>query len=384
MRKSNEEIEQIKKDLNIKKIWSWSKVNTYMTDPYEYLLKYILHIPEDRNDGIYATSGGLAHDIVEQYYTGKFNHEEMLLEYEDKLFEFNTMGLMYDRSDAEKNEKIARKYEDCMRHFFLNHKKFTDKPMLEQFILIKVGDHYFQGYIDIINIEKREGKNKVILTDWKTSSIYKGKKLIENAGQLLLYGEGVHQKNNIPYEDIIIRFNFMKYVNVVLEQKNGKIKIRQIERNSIGESLQANAKVWLKNFGYDENNIDNFLDQMIINNSIDCLPDEVKEKFEINDCYVEVELNEEIIKEQKNKIINTIEEITKKEKEDKTTGDKNIFWQDVTKENSYYHANLSGYSANIHLPYKKYLDDYENGKQDNIFDCGSDVGGLDWLDEILG
>lgn len=384
MRKSYEELNQLKQELGVNILWSWSKINTYMTDPYEYMLKYILHIPEDRNDGIYATSGGLAHDIVEQHYTGKFNHEEMLAEYEDKLFEFNTMGLMYDRSDDEKNEKIAKKYEDCMRHFFLNHKKFTNKPILEPFVLIKVGDYYFQGYIDILCVEKREGKNKVILTDWKTSSIYKGKKLIENAGQLLLYGEGIHQKNNISYKDIIIRFNFMKYVNVEVEQKNGKIKIRQIERNVIGENLQASAKVWLKSFGYDENEIDTCLDQMIITNSIDCLPEGVKSKFKISDCYVEVELNEEIIENHKNSIIKTIEEIIEKEKEYKTTGDKYIFWQDVTKENSYYHANLSGYSASIHLPYKKYLDEYESGKQDSIFDCGSDVGSLDWLDEILG
>jgi hypothetical protein len=36
------------------------------------------------------------------------------------------------------------------------------------------------------------------------------------------------------------------------------------------------------------------------------------------------------------------------------------------------------------MPYKKYLEEYESNKQDNIFDCGTDVGSLDWLDEILG
>lgn len=382
-RKTNEELEQIKKELNVSRLWSWSRLNTYMNDSYEYMLHYILHIPEDRNDSIYAISGNHAHDSMEKFYRNELSNQQMLEEYEDKLFEFNTLGLMYDRSDKDKNEKIAKKYEACMRHFFLNHKRVTDKPIIEPFIIIKIGNQYFNGYIDFLNVEERDGRKKVILTDWKTSSIYKGQKLIDNSGQLLLYGEGIHQKNNIPYEDIIIRFNFMKYVNVSYTQKKGDIKIRQIERNVIGENLQSNAKMWLKYFDYDENQIDIFLKQMININGIDCLPDEVKEKFEINDCYVEVELNEEIINEHKNKIINIITEIIKKENEFEKTKDKNIFWQDVTRESSYYHANLSGYSSLLHLPYKKYLEelDLQNGiKTIEDKSIAEDFG---WLDDIL-
>ncbi len=385
-RKTNEELEQIKKELNVSRLWSWSRLNTYMTDPYEYLLKYILKIPEDRNDSIYNVSGTISHESMEEFYKGKLNHQKMLKLYEDKLFEFNTMGLLYDRTDKDKNEKIAKKYEDCMRHFFLNHKRITNKPIIEPFILIKIGNQYFQGYIDFLNVEVRDGRKKVILTDWKTSSIYKGQKLIDNSGQLLLYAEGIHQNNNIPYDDIIIRFNFMKYVNVSYTQKKGDIKIRQIERNIIGESLQSNAKMWLKHFEYNENQIDIFLEQMINTNGIECLPDEVKEKFEINDCYVEVELNEKIINNHKNKIINIITEIIKKENEFEKTKDKDIFWQDVTRENSYYHANLSGYSANLHLPYKRYLEELENNSQDDllgVLDNKKDSLDLDWLDEIL-
>ena len=191
----------------------------HMTDPYTYLLKYILHIPEDRNDSIYSVPGSCAHELIEKFYRNELTNKQMLEEYEDKLFEFNIMGLLYDRLDKDKNEKIAKKYEDCMKHFFLNHKRVTDKPIIEPFILIKVGNQYFQGYIDFLYVEERYAKKKIIITDWKTSSIYKGQKLIDNSVQLLLYGEGIHQKNNIPYEDIIIRFNFMKYVDVTYTQK---------------------------------------------------------------------------------------------------------------------------------------------------------------------
>lgn len=382
-RKTKEELEKIKKNLSINTLWSWSKINTYMTDPYEYLLKYILHIQEDRKDSIYAVSGGYSHELTEKFYRNELDNQQILEEYEDKLFEFNTMGLMYDRSDKDKNEKIAKKYEDCMRHFFLNHIKVTDKPIIEQFVLIKVGNEYFQGYIDFVNVEERDGKKKIIVTDWKTSSIYKGEKLLKESGQLLLYGEGIHQKTKMSYEDIIIRFNFMKYVNVIYTQKKGDKKVRQIERNSIGEKLQSNAKTWLKHFKYPEDEIDIFLGQMLDANGISCLPKEVQEKFEIDDCFVEVELNEKIIKEHIQKITNIIVEIEEKEKKYQLTKDKNIFWQDVTKENSYYHANLSGYSSVLHLPYRRYLEEQDFNEGKKVMEDKSIVDELDWLDEIL-
>lgn len=383
MRKTKEELEQIKNDLGIDRIWSWSKLNTYITDPYEYLLKYILKIQEDRKDSIYAVSGGCSHELIEKFYQNELDHQNMLNEYEDKVFEFNTLGLMYDRSDKDKNEKIAKKYEDCMRHFFSNHIKVTNKPIIEQFILIKVGDHYFQGYIDFINIEKRDNNKKIIITDWKTSSIYKGEKLLKESGQLLLYGEGVHQKTNTPYEDIIIRFNFMKYVNVTYTQKKGDKKVRQIERNAIGEKLQSNVKTWLKHFKYDEDEIDIFLCQMSDTNGISCLPKKIQEKFEISDCYIEVELNKEIINNHIQNIINIIKQIEEKEEEYEETKNKNIFWQDVDKQSSYYHTNLSGYSASIHIPYKKYLEEYENKEDRRMVEDKELVEDLAWLDEIL-
>jgi len=380
-RKSNEELQQIKEKLNASRLWSWSRIEKYQDDPYGYLLKYILHIDEDRNDSIYAVSGTVAHESMEEFYKNNLSNQEMLELYEDKLFEFNTIGLLYDRSDKDKNEKIAQKYEDCMRHYFLNHKKMTNKPIIEPFILIKIGEHYFQGYIDMVNVETRDEKKKIIITDFKTSSIYKGEKLIEKSGQLLLYGEGIHQKSNISYEDIILRFNFMKYVNVTYTQKKGDKKIRQIERNAIGKNLQSNAKMWLKHFGYSEDEMENYLQEMIDINSIECLPQEIQDTFEIDDCYIEVEINEEIIEEHKKNIIKVIEEIIEKEEEFKLTKDRNLFWKDVDKNSSYFHANLSGFSSKLHLPYKKYLESLD----DNILlqNKNNTEIDLNWLDEIL-
>jgi len=173
----------------------------------------------------------------------------------------------------------------------------------------------------------------------------------------------------------------MKYVNVKYTQKKGDQKIRQIERNAIGEKLQSNAKTWLKHFKYSEDEIENYLQQMVDINGIECLPQEVQDMFEIDDCYIEVEISEGIINEHKKNIINVIEEIIEKEKEFKETKNKDLFWKDVTRESSYFHANLSGYSSLHHIPYKKYLDeaDFQNG----VIEDRSIAEDFDWLDEIL-
>mgnify|MGYP006341406475 FL=1 len=176
MRKEYSEIIELANKNNCTDVFSWSKYKTYKDDRYSYFLKYIKKVPPDRFDGIYTKSGSDIHECVEEFYQGKLDHKGMLDKYEDLLFENTLAGLKYDRTDEEKNEKIGNKYEDCIRHFLLHHNKIPYDIKLEEFIGIVVEDIYFQGYIDAYHIEKRDDMNKVIITDWKSSSIYKGDK----------------------------------------------------------------------------------------------------------------------------------------------------------------------------------------------------------------
>ena len=383
MRKQYDEIQKIAKKMGCTNIFSWSKINTYLRDSYEYLLKYILKISEDRKDSIYAISGNVVHTILEKLYSKEIKYKDMLEAYEDELFKFNLSELKYDRSDEEKNKKIGDKYEVCLRHFFSNHQKIKGKPKIEMFIPIKINDILIQGYIDFIHSEIRDDKKYLIVTDWKTSSIYKGVKLDEEKGQLLLYGLGIHQKLNIPLEQIIVRWAFLKYVDVDCLQANGNWKTRTIERNSIGESLKSSVKMWLKksenNLSTDE--VDNYLDRIVEENSIGCLPEDVKDKFVIKDCYVEVSLTEEAINELKENVIATVKEIKEKELEYKKTEDENIWWQDVTDKDSYFLACLSGYSSKLHKPYAQYLEDKEIFK--NKEGSNEDEDDLGWLENLI-
>ena len=371
-RKTKEELNALCSQLNVKTLDSWSKYHCYKQDHWEAFLKYVLHEKEDRTNGIYAVSGGYCHEIIEKLYKGEVKYEDMINLYEDSLLTMNIAELKYDRNDAEKNEKIANKYENCVRHFFRNHNIIKQPHRIEHFITIRISDDIvLQGYIDFLFTEKyvdEEGneKTRIRIVDWKTSTRYTGQKIDAECGQLVIYAEGIRQALGIPLEDIICEWNFIKYVTVTYDQKNGTFKDRYVERISIGECLVNTAKMWLKHFGY-EDDIDSYVDTMILDNTIDCLPDEVREKFVIKDCYVEVPLSEEKIDEVKADIIETIHDFREKEKKYRETKDEMLFWQDVTDADAYRLATLSGYSRKLHKPYDTYL------KEQEMFQNNTDV-----------
>lgn len=392
-RLSYEELEKIKKKYGVTRLWSWSKVNTYMTSKFEYLLKYILKSKEDRNDSCYTTLGTICHDTLEKFYEGKIKYEDMIDDYNDGFTTAITIAdLKFNRSDEEKNKSIGEKYNENLVHFFNNHTVYKYKLLVEKPIIFVIDGNVFVGYIDGLY---KDDEEFVYPLDFKTSSIYTGKTLEENSGQLIGYAIGLHQMG-IPLEKIKPHFNFLKYCTIKYQLKKGDIKYRNVERCKIGESLQSNAKTWLKEFKYEP---DEYLKQMLDTNSIECLPDEVKAKYEITDCHVPVELNEKVVEKWTNHISTTIQDIELREKDYEETKALECFWDDEesVKAQSYYFANLCAYSASKHLPYKAYLEKFEAAQRgENMF---SGVGGntsssskvienksdevdLSWLDNI--
>lgn len=364
-RLTSEELQTLMKNEGVSRIWSWSKWNCFHTSPYEYFLKYILHKKEDRTDCIYTTTGGIAHDIMERRYTGKLPYEQMIDDFEDGwVTAFNIAEMKFDRNSPEKNDKISQKYYENLKHFFMNHTPLKYKPVIEQFVKAKIGDNLFQGYIDVC-FKDDEGNFNIL--DWKTSSIYKGKKAENECGQLVVYAIGLSQQG-IPMDKIRICWNFLKYVSIQYEQANGAIKTREVERCKIGESLQANAKMWLRNKKYGDQ-VDDYLKQLLDTNSIECLPKEVQEKYVISDCYVYVPLTDELINRWKETIISTINDIELREKDYEETQSDKAFWDtdESVETQSYYFSTLCGYSPNLHLPYKTYLERTEKAKDGDVF-----------------
>jgi len=388
MRLTSNELEKIKEKYGVDTLWSWSRLEKARNYLYEFYLTYIAKKREDRTDCVYGVMGGLCHEILEKLYNNELPYEDM-----ESYFETNWTALIdvadlkFDRNDSEKNRSIAAKYKENLAHFFKNHNKISEKIATERFVVTKFADDIvFQGYIDAIRVNKNGSYD---ILDFKTSTKYSGSAQKEKCGQLVCYALGLSQMKNIPVKTINIEWNFLKYVTVNCTQANGTIKRRDIERREIGKSLATSAKMWLKKLGY-EDEIDDYLSRMELENSIDCLPDDVKEKFSISDCYVHVEITDELIDYWKNIVIETVRDIEDKIKRYETVkvvnpdeADK-IFYDspEAIEKESYYYATLSGYSANLNIPYKMYLEKLEAKKNGAI-----DFGGLGSdlsLDDLFG
>lgn len=325
----------------------------------------------------------MAHDILEKFYNKQIKYEDMVVLFKDALFTLELGGLKFDRTNEEKNKSISDKYAFNMKHFFKNHTAILTNVDLERFLAIKVGNFLFQGYADLV---KKDDDGNFIIQDWKSSSIYMGQKIEKESGQLILYAEGLHQLG-VPIEKIKACWNFLKYCTVTTQQANGKTTERNIERCKLGESLKSNAKMWLKKCGH-EDEIDSLLDLLKQTNSIDVLPDDVKEKYCITDCYVFVPLSQEIIDKLKVQIIDTLREIKTNEVEYKKTLNDKLFWDKNVEKESFYFATLCGYSANLHKPYAEYLEKLKQSNEDKnkVFSgIGSEAvkeDDLSWLDSI--
>lgn len=389
-RLSPEELKRVIEQEGCDRLWSWSRINCFRTSPYEYFLRYVKGVKEDRQDCIYGAVGGMCHEILEKLYTNKIKHEDMAESFEDIwTVAYDISKLKFDRNDEEKNEKIGSKYYENLKHFFSNHSMLKHKPAIEKFVKIRIGEDVFQGYIDCC-FKDDDGNFNIV--DFKTSTIYKGSKAENECGQLVLYAIALNQMG-VPMENIRIGWNFLKYCTVQYQQKNGAIKTKEVERHKIGENLQSNAGMWLREFGY---NTDEYLMELLESNDIDVLPDEVKEKYILSDCYVYVPLTQKLIDRWIETVTTTIMDIRMRETDYNKTQSEMYFYDtdESVEKNSYYFATLCGYSPNLHKPYQQHLSKLEAKKNGN--DLFSGVGSsvsvnngkskdevdLSWLNDI--
>lgn len=395
MRLSYEELEKVKQQYEVDILWSFSRFNCYRTSKFEYLLKYVQKVKENNDKmSAYAPLGTVCHDNIEAYYDDKLSADSLPDEF-DEAFTVNIdiAGLCFDRCDSTKNENIKTKYYKNLMHYFENFKPMDVKPTLEQFLTIKVtNDIVFQGYADCLSIED----GYCIVTDFKTSSIYKGKKAEKESAQLVLYSEALRQKG-FPKDKIKARWAFLKYVDIDCEQVNGKIKTRTVERAEIGTALQASAKTWLKKYGYEDDML-MYLDALAQSNDIKVLPDEVQKKFVIKDCYVYIDNIWDFYDELKEEIITTIAEINEKTEKYNELKDTDIdaaehlFWDDdeTLKNQSYYFNNLSGYRISTIKPFADYLNRINEDKNLDLLGLNNEnknetqeQDDLSWLKDLL-
>ena len=394
MRLSNEELEQVKEKYHVDELWSYSRLDTFRTSPYLFFLKYIKH-EKPLKDIVspYGIIGGACHETLEKYYKGDIKYSDMLNEFQTAYtMQIELFDLKFNVTDENMNKSIARKYKTDLEHFFANYKPVEGKHKMEQFVSMEVQSGIaIGGYIDDV-IKEEDGT--VHIYDFKTSSKsgFTGDRLREHSHQLVIYAEALRQAG-VPQDKIAASFLMMKYVDVDITQKNGKIKTSTIERCQIGEKLQSKASVWLKETGLSEEEQNELLAQMIQDNSIDCLPDSVKEKFVIRDCYIDVPDIFGIYDELRLEIIDIVADIDNRKHEYDETHDDHV-WYDTDEsmeKNSYFLVQISEYRIDQIRCFAEYCERLE--REEDAKREASDLLGitrkekaneedLSWLDDL--
>lgn len=389
-RLSKKQMDKIKQERGVNTLYSFSRYNLFIQDSFSYFLQYIKHVPQRVSESIYSKSGTLIHETLQDYLEGKIEYGEMIDKYEEGLFSFQAEGFVYDCTDKAKNKTIADKYENSVKHFFKNYKPLPYKWLIEKPIVIDVKDdkHKFSfiGYIDQIT---RMEDGRFLIEDTKSSTEYKGEKKLKESAQLLLYSLGVAQKFNIGLDQIVARWNFVKYMTVTIDLKTKdrttglhKTKQKNCVRNQWVKEAQNDVKKWLESeYELDILELESALQTCIEQNSLELYP-KAAEHFKLDDCYVNVDLTEENVNNLKNKIIKTLTEVEDKTETAKeyleiiNTSDNDdeikyfeklldeLFWVDIKQSDEYYYWNLCNYDRTQHKPWNEYLNNKSMFKKD--------------------
>lgn len=334
-------------------IYSYSRCSSLDNCVYEYYLSRIKKV--DTEENIYGIVGEIVHNILESFYNKKIKFSDMPILFEDKFFEIEMAGYCFNKSDKIKNKNMTKTYVDNIKHFFENHNVVKNKLFTEKEVWIDIDGNVFVGYIDAVY---REDKDKYVILDYKTSSMsgYIGKKKDEKAMQLLLYALALNQAN-IPLENIKCGWNLLKYVNVITYQvsKSGKIKKKSKVTERCRWVKECKNEVKKELIEYYPNmlewEIDIMFQECIDNNNLKTLPQEIQDKFYLNDCIVYIDVNKENIKKLENYLLNKIKEIKKRTEKDDWNR------ENIDKADSFYCTMLCGVKKHCKY-YKDYVKQY--------------------------
>lgn len=206
--------------------WSFSRISTYDTCPYEFYLVYKQGAESEQN--VFAQYGSYVHSILEKYYN-------------DELTEFDLSDYYREHYKEEVNLTFPKfingdKYFADAYAYLSNITSVKDKYNIlgvEKFIKTKINGYNFNGIIDLL-LEDKETKDLVVY-DHKSKGEFKSKKELANyARQLYLYSHWVKETyGKFPTllifnlfrkgEEIVIPFKEEDY-NATLEWFTSKIE----------------------------------------------------------------------------------------------------------------------------------------------------------------
>lgn len=251
------------------------------------------HIRGD--DNIYGYLGGIVHDALEKIINKELSARNLQDIIENGLEQAEMLGLSFPK-DQSGNDTIHDNWAADMISFAQHFVPPKGKFDTEEFFLYRCDDdHYLQGYIDLIRYDNSDGSEQSIY-DWKTSSMYGKEEIKEHANQLLIYAMAKEQAGIHINE---IAWFFLKYVTVTFMGKaraNSRYKTeikKNINRRRLIKELEPHIRQDLVENGYDEIEVELYMEAALAANSLASLPASVRENYIVEPCKVTYPLNDE-------------------------------------------------------------------------------------------
>ena len=384
MRLNRDQLNALKKKYQVDRIWSFSRVSTFLQCAWEYKMKYIdkIRVP---SDNVYTDFGTISHDLIQGLYEHKYDEKEMYEKWKDfvKKWEEDPLSNQFD------TEKIRSGYLNNMDCYFKNPRAVNEKIINEKPVLSilqgKERQYVFVGYIDS---EYTNNDNILTLVDYKTSSKsgFSPKGLKKKSMQLLLYAIGEHQQKGISYDNIQCRFNMMKYCVVHFQQENGRWKTSVQERSQWVYKMNNKLKTKLPKIGINPIEVDELIIQASQDNNMNCMPKEIQEQFYISNYYIELDVSEKTCRELEKKLTGYCDDIMAFEKLDDQETELEI--NHPYNPNDYYCKKLCAYHTSREFKEqegiieKDVLDSVDAGE--NIFADAEEDSDEDLIKALLG
>lgn len=312
------------------RVWSISRLNNFNTCRYQYYLTYIERAKQ--KDGVYSKLGSACHSDLEDLYDGDsnilspshFNNDWQICE---------IFGVEFPKSRGD----IKGNYKKDIDTFYNIYKKMEGKFISELGFILKLSDKdVLMGYIDLTEVCDYEN---VKIYDFKTSAMFKDKKLIDAGRQLTIYQMALEQLYGLKVNQN--GWIMLKYSD--LQIGNNKPMVAVQNKDLVKKSESQLKKLMIK-LGINQAMVEMYITKCLMDNNFNCLPENVKKQIHIKTHFKEYKITEDVKKETIDYIMNTIRAIDDMEGKSKEEWEYNY--------NDFFCYNLCGFgntSCNLEL-----------------------------------
>ena len=303
-----------------KKIWSISRLNNFNTCPRQYYLTYISKA--EQKQGIYSMLGTALHTDCEDLYNG-VTQKLTPTNFNSEWSKAELFGINFPSELIKGNYK--KDLDTCYKYY---EKMDGDDYISELGFLLHIDDNnVILGYIDLVELLPN-GKARIF--DFKSSAMFKDKKLKESGRQLAVYQIALEQLYGL---DIVDNAWIMcKYVDIQVADNK---PILAVQNKDIVKKAEKQIKKLMMKNGMDDMLSDLYMSKCAAAGSLEPLPQNILDQIKISTHIKSYDITDEVEEETMNYIKSTIAAIESIDEDDKT------LWQ--CESDKFFCENLCGF-----------------------------------------